>query len=200
VFLVPKEEEVPEPLPQDIYSWAKQHGIPAYRQTIRLIISSTDDTPVVITGIRGRVISRETPPEGWFVLQDDPSCGGGELEPKPVLIDLGRSRTNYSTWPRDDSGAPKPLEANEDSHQVIDIDADPGGDLVEWELLVDYSLGGKDDTYTVREKNEPLRVTGLVPGRATAYQPDNAYEYGQPLTSLVPVTTPVLGEPPISIC
>jgi hypothetical protein len=111
VFLVPMEEP-PKPLPKDIYSWIKDRGIPAYRQTIRLTItSSQDDAPVVINGIRARIIKREMPSTGWFILGEDPRCGDGELDPVPVEIDLSSRQgttIDYTSWPEDKRGAPAP--------------------------------------------------------------------------------------------
>jgi hypothetical protein len=201
VFLVPTEDP-PKPLPEDIYSWVKDRGIPAYRQTIRLTITSRDDTPVVITGIRARIIRQEMPPTGWFVLGEDPRCGDGDLDPVPVEIDLSgpRPAIDYTDWPQDDRGAPAPLRATKESPQIIDIDADPGGYLVQWELLVDYTLNNTVGHYSVSSDSEPLRVTALLPGRAKAYQPNNYAEFGKPLTSLQPAETPVLGDPPVISC
>lgn len=204
MFLVPTEGP-PESLPSDVDSWVEDNGgIPAYGQFIRLEIRSQNETPVVITGIDAHVISRKTPATGWFVLQEDPSCGGGELETAPVEIDISRrSRPDikYTGWPRDKMGGPKPLTATEKSPQFIDIYAYPGGYLVEWELFVDYSLGDTTDhQYRVGSTSEPLRVTGLLPGRADAYQPNNVYQYDEPFKSLEPAETPNLGDPPLVSC
>jgi hypothetical protein len=202
VFLVPTEEP-PNPLPKDIYSWVKDRGIPAYRQTIRLTITSSQaDAPVVITGIRARVIRREMPSTGWFILGEDPGCGDGDLDPVPVEIDLSGQRPtyDYTSWPQDNRGAPAPLRATKESPQIIDIDADPGGYLVEWELLVDYTLNGTVDHYSVSSNSEPLRVTALLPGRAKAYQTKIEELFDPSPTSLQPTETAALGDPPVIIC
>lgn len=201
VFLVPTSEPPPS-LPSDAdaqAAWFKAHGIPAYRQKVRLIIASRDNTPVVITGISARVISKETPPEGWFTLASNPECGGGVLNPVPVTVDLGRPRptTSYADWPKDKKGSPTPLTATKESPQFIDIEADPGRYLVEWALQVDYVLGGKVKEYSVTSASgRSLRVTALLPDRAKAYLPI----WHEDSVSLQRTKQLAFGDPPIIYC
>jgi hypothetical protein len=81
------------------------------------------------------------------------------------------------------------IKATKESPQIIDIDADPGGYLVEWDLLVDYTLNGTVGHYSVGSNSESLRVTGLLPGRAKAYQTKLEELFDPSPTSLQPTKT-----------
>lgn len=88
---------LPEVLPNDVptsvleeggavyYDWARQNGgVPGQEQPLRISIRGRGPEPVIIDGIRARVLEKSEPLSGWFT--HDRGCGGVDV--RNAVIDL----------------------------------------------------------------------------------------------------------------
>lgn len=174
-FLIPTIVHVPTKI--DNYGlFAEEHGgIPAYREYIRLVVTSSSDAPVVIQRIEPRTLSRREAKVGWYVTSVPAGCGGGQEEPTYVTVDLSQKTPEITdSWPQDRNGRRLALTATRTDPLVFDVEAIPGPQYVEWALDVFYTINGKAGTYSTDGlfSGDPFRITGLVRGRADGYRPD----------------------------
>jgi hypothetical protein len=87
----------------DYYEWARQHGgVPGQEQPMRLILRGRSVGPVIINGIRARVLERGDPLEGWFT--HDRSCGGVDVRNGVVDLDTDPPKIAFSGLVQENPG------------------------------------------------------------------------------------------------
>lgn len=164
--------------PAEFDKWAVEHdAIPAYRKNFRFRIQSENDQPVWIDGVRAELfVGNNFPSRGWFVNRYISECGdglekvvGARIYLQPETRDETEPLVDYVEWPTTAGGALRPLKATQDSPAFVDVTVDPGLWYAEYGIRIDYEVDGKPETYVLGTRNEPLKLTPVMPGYAESY-------------------------------
>jgi hypothetical protein len=173
-------EVLPDDVPTNVleeggaayYDWARQNGgVPGQEQALRITIRGRGPEPVIIDGIRARVLEMGEPLSGWFT--HDRGCGGVDV--RNAVIDLDEEPpsiafSNVGDERPDEELLALTLSVTSSDVEVIDILAETRLSDVKWELEVLYSAAGEDGVFVVRDGGEPFEVTALTDGRARFYR------------------------------
>ena len=156
------------------YEWARRNGaVPGQEQPLRISIRGRGPEPVIIDGIRARVLERDEPLPGWFT--HDRGCGGVDV--RNAVIDLDEEPPSVAFSNVDEEEPSKELLAltlrvTSSDVEVIDVLAETHRNHVKWELEVLYSAAGENGVFVVRDGDRPFEVTALRGGRAQFYRVD----------------------------
>jgi hypothetical protein len=158
----------------DYYEWARQHGgVPGQEQPMRLILRGRSADPVIVNGIRARVLDRADPLQGWFT--HDRGCGGVDIRNAVIDLDQDPPKIAFTGLVQENPGKETlalTLQVTSTDVEVIDVLAKTRRNDVKWELEILYSAAGESGVFTVRDGNEPFEVTALKGGRARFYRVD----------------------------
>jgi hypothetical protein len=113
--------------------------VPAAGHTVRLVVTSTGPSAVLLTGLRAEVLSRD-------VLPGDLSRHAAEV---PV---------------RRESDFPYRIAADES--EVLDLVANTVRGLVEWVLWLDWTSAGRPGSTRIDLQGHPFRTAARRPGGA----------------------------------
>jgi hypothetical protein len=140
---------------------------------VRLVVTGQHERPVLITGLRANVLRRERP-LSQTIVYGPPEGAGENIQ---VGLDLD-SRTPSARSFDDKQFLAEPYFA---AHHVS---LKPGEQVVftvraftskcfcEWELLVNAVVDGKDQVFSVRDGDRPLRTTAFATTYETIYSFD----------------------------
>ena len=140
---------------------------------MRLILRGRGADPVIVNGIRARVLDRADPLEGWFT--HDRGCGGVDVRNAVIDLDKDPPKIAFSGLVQKNPGKQTlalTLQVTSTDVEVIDVLAKTRRNDVKWELEILYSAAGESGVFTVRDGNEPFEVTALKGGRARFYRVD----------------------------
>ena len=182
IYLFPRDGAAVSDVPADTLprakvpaydSWAEgAGGVPAYTVSYRVVIRAVSDPPVLINGIRVNVVSRAEPPTGWFRI---PDVGCGTQPVRRLTVDLDRDPVRPQFFEVDEAtGLEKPgrsditLRVSPADPEVLEVNASARRDDVRFTITLLYQSESGSGEYVIGA-DEPLRVTGLRPGGAEAY-------------------------------
>ena len=145
---------------------------------LRLIVTGQHDAPVIITGIRARILKRDQPLSGTVVYGPPQGVGvdiqiGMDLDavsPVARMIDAGgRLGSPYF--------AGKHVSVKRGERVVFSIRAFTDACYCEWELVVDADVDGKQQAFLVKDGVRPFRTTAFAKSYQDNYELD--FDKGQ---------------------
>ncbi len=165
--------------------WDGNHGgVPVIYQTVRLVLEGAGEEPVLVTRVDPRVISRDPPLAGWYLVPEGGSKAGIRYvetnldcpDPQAVVVGAGRASGRDTVSSLD-------LEVSSLDKEQLEISAYTTRSDIHWGVDITYVYGGEVTTLEVRDprlhvtaESRALRayVAEYVPGplqRAPRFDP-----------------------------
>jgi hypothetical protein len=160
----------PDPNRLDEYlDFLHSHGaIDPHATSVRVTVQGRDESAVVITGVTIKIVERRDTSGGVFIIY----AGGGELEVKPMEVDLDSPNPVAKPQPTD-SGEPWsfPLRVSSTDPEVLLINAltQTEGRYYEWFAELHYIVGGKKGVARIDDNGRLFRT--VFPKGAQQYAP-----------------------------
>jgi hypothetical protein len=138
------------------WAWAHERGaVDALNTLVRMEISGTSSTPVILNNIRVSVVRRRPPLDAWLITY--PSLGSAQgvryfdvdLDRRPPSPEYVGERT------------PLPLRVTDTDVEVIDLLAGTLRCDCEWEIKLDWVSGSSQGTMTIDDHGQPFRTSGV---------------------------------------
>ena len=185
IYLFPDGTVKPSQVPRELLGaqrdavggyedWAREHGaIMAQDQTMRLTIRGRGSEPVIVNGLRARVVEREQAVAGWFT--HGRGCGGVAIREADIDLDETPPSIRFTGLDGDSPGTERlalTVQVTDTDVEVVDVVAHTYQGRVDWVLEVLYESAGKDGVLVVDSEGQPFVVTALAPGLAQYYRED----------------------------
>jgi hypothetical protein len=124
---------------------------------------------VIIQSISPIIVQRSEALAGWFT--SDRGCGGVDVREALISLDLDPPTIRFSDGEsQGEQRLALTLQVTRSDVEVIDVVATARTATVDWMLEIRYTVNGRSDVLRVDNNGTPFRVSGLVNGRAQAYQ------------------------------
>jgi hypothetical protein len=140
---------------------------------LRVVLIGEQSTPVLITGMRARILKRAKPLSGTIV-HGPPQGEGTDIQ---VGFDLDSDKPIARTFDENFELAgsyfgTKHVTVKKGEQIVFGVRAFSSTGFYEWEIVVDALVGGKDEQFVVREGTHPFRTTAFAESYQTVYELD----------------------------
>lgn len=142
----------------DQEAWAeKLGGVHANLLAVDFSLQAGTDRPVVLTGVRVRVLHRRPPLQGAFMRP----AGGGDLWERALQVDLDEDPPRHETWSHtlENPEWTFPISLGQADTTLLTVLAGTSEHDVDWVIDVDYVFGGRKGTHTIDDGGKPFRVT-----------------------------------------
>ncbi|WP_328545859.1 helix-turn-helix transcriptional regulator [Streptomyces platensis] len=156
-FLVDREPERvgPPAAERDAPRWAAANGaVSSGEQRVALTVQGTGKDTVVLEALHVRVVAKGAP-LAWNDYSMGVGCGGN-VETKSFDIDLdnGSPTVTVKNGQRD-----FPYKVSESDPQVFYVTAHTKAHDVRWDLVLDWSSGGRHGTVHIDNRGTPFRTS-----------------------------------------
>jgi hypothetical protein len=165
MFVVPSIGDLGEPPPGpcfDWWKWARSRGGMDARDTeVRVTLTATTDSTVVIDGLRPQVVRREPPPSWPVVLCA--AAGGADLTYRGVHVDLDGFATPTTHFVAQDGTTTQRapvISVHAGEAEMFHITARAEHEHVEWVAELLLIVDGKRKTYRIDDDGQPFRTCG----------------------------------------
>ncbi len=154
----------------NFYEWSRALGaVPLGTAMLRIVITATK-APVVLTGMRAHVLSREVePPRGVGLRR--PTAGVADV--RQMEANLDHDDAPLKMRRRSGRASTETFTLQPGETEVFDVTATLSHGAVRWVLLVDYVVGGQASTMVLREDN-PLQLVS-TPTRPYVWESGNRW-------------------------
>jgi hypothetical protein len=129
--------------------------VPAAGHTVRLVVTSTGPSAVLLTGLRAEVLSRD-------VLPGDLSRHAAEVPVRRFEVLLDSNPPEVRALGESDF----PYRIAADESEVLDLVANTVRGLVEWVLWLDWTSAGRPGSTRIDLQGHPFRTAARRPGGA----------------------------------
>ena len=158
------------------YAWMNAHGaVPGSPQIVRLEVRGKGDEPVIVNAIRAKVVSRQTPVDGWYIAA--PGCGAEPVRVAAIDLDTPRPTVGYVDARGESTHLA--LSVTRTDAELIELQASTRHASFAWQAEVFYSGPKGDGSLTVDDHGSPFRVTTET--GSDGYRPDFAASDGPSL-------------------
>jgi hypothetical protein len=142
---------------EERWAWAHEHGaVDALDSLVRLKISGTSSTPVILDDLRIKVTQRQPPLDGWELTY----LGLGSAQGTRYFdINLDKPSPSVRYAGKRD---PFPLRVSADDIEVIDLLASTQKCDCSWTAQLDWAAGDKQGTTTITDHGRPFRTTAVL--------------------------------------
>jgi hypothetical protein len=136
------------------HAWVRDQGGASLRETpMRLTLRGQAREPVLVTGIRARVLDRARP--SYPIRVTCPSAGQVEVRAAALRLD---SPSPVATLVEDGRQRPLALTLRRGEAELVDVTATARRSAATWVLLVDYTAGGEKHTLALRDGGRPFQT------------------------------------------
>lgn len=181
MYLFPEGTVRPEDVPKALlegfgsyWTWAREHGaVDGQDQSMRLTIRGREASPVIIQGIKARVVGRSEALRGWFTHER--GCGDVAVREANINLDKSPPTLRFQGLDADNPEAERlafTVQVSATDVEVVDVVAHTFKGDVKWVLEVLYESKGKDGVLVIDDHGRPFHTSALVSGRARYYRPD----------------------------
>jgi hypothetical protein len=141
---------------EERWAWAHEHGaVDAIGTLIRLKISGTSSTPVILNGLRIDVEKRGPVPDSWLITYQGLGSGQGV---RYFTVSLDRRPPRVKFVGKND---PFPLRVTDADVELIDVLATTLRCDCSWTVAVDWVSGSEQGTTTIDDAGEPFHTSGV---------------------------------------
>ncbi|MEV6199900.1 helix-turn-helix transcriptional regulator [Streptomyces sp. NPDC051771] len=166
----------PPPPPQDTRPWARAlGGVDGGHMQLQVTVTGRTRDPVVLSGLRVRVVERDRPPAMTAYSMGD-GCGSG-ITPQTFDVDLDAPRPYVKAVAGQDGDRVVPAKdfpyrvATGDA-EVLNLDVHTEEHAVAWYLELEWSTGDRKGTVRIDDGGQPFRTHAIEGRTVYGYWPD----------------------------